>query len=100
IAPGTASEHPGDSNPPTTSMCTGENWTLQQINAVEQSPAWSSTAIIVTWDDYGGYYDHVAPTQVDQLGYGFRVPFLVISPYAHASDNPNNVHISHDKLEF
>jgi phospholipase C len=100
IAPGIYSEHPGDSNPPTTSMCAGENWTLQQINAIEQSPAWSSTVIILTWDDYGGYYDHVAPTQVDQLGYGFRVPLLVISPYAHASDHPNNVHISHDKLEF
>ena len=72
---------------------------LQQINAVENSPSWSSTVIIITWDDYGGFYDHVAPSKVDALGYGFRVPLLVISPYAHAGDN-SNPHISHDSFEF
>ena len=43
---------------------------------------WKSTAIFVTWDDYGGFYDHVAPPQVDAFGFGIRVPLLVISPYA------------------
>jgi phospholipase C len=81
-------------------VCEGENWTVQQINAVMQSKAWSSTVIILTWDDYGGFYDHVAPPAVDQLGYGFRVPMLIISPYAFATDNPGNRHIGHTRLDF
>jgi phospholipase C len=52
------------------------------VNKVMNSKYWSSTAIIVTWDDYGGFYDHVSPPQVDAYGEGFRVPTLVISPYA------------------
>jgi phospholipase C len=52
------------------------------LNAVMQSPAWKSSVIIVTWDDYGGFYDHVPPPQVDKYGYGPRVPALVISPWA------------------
>ncbi len=52
------------------------------VNAVMQSPAWKDTVIIVTWDDFGGFYDHVAPPQVDKYGYGPRVPALVISPWA------------------
>jgi phospholipase C len=52
------------------------------VNAVIQSPNWNSTAIFVSWDDWGGFYDHVAPPRVDQNGYGLRVPGLVISPYA------------------
>ena len=43
---------------------------------------WKDTAIFVTWDDYGGFYDHVPPLQVDNFGFGIRVPLLVISPYA------------------
>ena len=52
------------------------------INAVMQGPDWSSTAIFLSWDDWGGFYDHVAPPTVDGNGYGLRVPGLVISPYA------------------
>lgn len=63
-------------------------------------PDWASTAILLTWDDYGGFYDHVAPQRLDPLGLGFRVPFLVISPYAYAGDNRHNTHVSHDPLEF
>jgi phospholipase C len=63
-------------------------------------PDWSSTVIILAWDDFGGFYDHVAPPQVDALGYGFRVPFMVISPYAYASGNPGNPHVDHTQLEF
>lgn len=105
IPPGSLSEHPA----PTTgsqygsgnSMCAGENWTVQQINAIMSNPAYqNNTAIILSWDDYGGYYDHVAPQQVDKLGYGFRVPMMIISPYAYAMDNPANPHVSHTKISF
>jgi phospholipase C len=63
------------------SVCEGENWTVQQINAVMQSPAWPTTAIVVTWDDFGGFYDHMTPPWVDGYGFGPRVPLIVISPY-------------------
>ncbi len=52
------------------------------INAIMESPYWKESVIILTWDDYGGFYDHVPPSQVDRYGYGFRVPALVISPYS------------------
>ena len=72
-----ASEHPAQST-----WLQGEKYTASVINAIEQSPAWSSTVIFLTWDDYGGYYDNVAPTQIDSYGMGFRVPLIAISPYA------------------
>jgi phospholipase C len=81
------SEHPPNST------CNGENWTVQQINAVMQGPDWASTAIIVMWDDFGGFYDHYPPPQVDDFGYGPRVPMLIISPYAIPG------HISHTVYE-
>ena len=52
------------------------------LNAVMQGPDWNSTAVFVTWDDFGGFYDHLPPPQVDQFGLGPRVPMLIISPYA------------------
>jgi phospholipase C len=67
---------------PQYSFCQGENWSTQVIDAIMKSPMWKSTAIFVTWDDYGGFYDHVVPPQVDDFGFGIRVPLLVISPYA------------------
>jgi phospholipase C len=67
---------------PEWSFCHGENWTTQIVNAIMRSPEWKSTAIFITWDDYGGFYDHVPPPQVDRFGFGFRVPLLTISPYA------------------
>lgn len=66
---------------PPASECVGENWLVQQINAVMRSSYWNSTAIIVTWDDFGGFYDHVAPPQQSKYRLGPRVPTLVISPY-------------------
>ncbi len=65
-----------------TSLCQGENWTTQVVNAIMNSPEWKDTAIFITWDDWGGFYDHVPPQKLDSFGLGFRVPLLVISPYA------------------
>jgi phospholipase C len=67
---------------PEYSFCEGENWTTEVINAIMRSPMWKDTAIFLTWDDYGGFYDHVPPPQVDGFGFGIRVPLLVLSPYA------------------
>ncbi len=86
---------------PPASSCLGENQTVSDIQAVMANASlWAHTAIFLTWDDYGGFYDHVAPPVVDALGYGFRVPFLVISPYAWATDNATEPHVSHDQIEF
>jgi phospholipase C len=60
----------------------GQAYVTALINAVMKSPDWKSTAIFLSWDDWGGFYDHVIPPNVDQNGYGLRVPSLVISPYA------------------
>ncbi len=64
------------------SFCNGYNWTTDVVNALMESPMWDDTAMFVTWDDYGGYYDHVPPRQVDPFGFGMRVPLLTISSYA------------------
>jgi phospholipase C len=60
----------------------GMAYVTSLINAVMRGPDWNSTAIFLAWDDWGGFYDHVAPPVVDQNGYGLRVPSIVISPYA------------------
>lgn len=74
---------------PPSSMCAGENWTVRQINAIMRSRFWRSTLIVLTWDDFGGFYDHVSPPSVSELAYGPRVPAIIISPYArpHSVDN-------------
>jgi phospholipase C len=69
---------------PEYSFCWGQNWTTRIVNAIMSSPMWKDTAIFITWDDYGGFYDHVPPPQVDRFGFGIRVPLLLISPYAKA----------------
>jgi phospholipase C len=76
IPPFEMSEHPP------TSECQGENWTVDRINAIMASPLWSSTIIFLTWDDFGGFYDHVAPPHNNPFMLGPRVPMLVISPYS------------------
>jgi phospholipase C len=79
---------------PPAGTCIGENWSVDQINAVMQGPLWNSTAIFLTWDDFGGFYDHVPPPVLDNLGLGPRVPLLIISPYAKRG------YISHQVYEF
>jgi phospholipase C len=83
-----------DSEHPPESTCQGENWTVQQVNAVMQGPDWNSTAIFITWDDFGGFYDHAPPPSPDVFGLGPRVPLLIISPYAVKG------RISHTQYEF
>jgi phospholipase C len=70
-----------DEEPPH-DVTAGEHYVVSTINTIMQSKYWNSTAIFVTWDDWGGWYDHIAPPQLDYFGLGFRVPCLVISPYA------------------
>jgi phospholipase C len=73
---GHVSEHPP------ALVTAGQSYVTGLINAIMRSPDWNSTAIFLTWDDWGGFYDHVAPPRIDVNGYGLRVPALVISPYA------------------
>ena len=73
---GTVSEHPP------ALVSAGQSYVTGLINAIMRSPDWKSTAIFLSWDDWGGFYDHVKPPRVDENGYGLRVPGLVISPYA------------------
>jgi len=60
----------------------GESWVREVVTAVQRSQYWSSSAIIITFDENGGWYDSVPPPQVDAYGYGFRVPTIVVSPWA------------------
>jgi phospholipase C len=85
---GALSEHP----PAPVSY--GQTFVTSLVNAVMQGPDWSSTAIFLAWDDWGGFYDHVVPPKVDINGYGFRVPGIVISPYAKPG------YIDHQTLSF
>ena len=76
VPSGDESEHPPFA------VSAGQSYVTSLVNAVMNGPDWDSTAIFVSWDDWGGYYDHVVPPNVDQNGYGLRVPGIVISPYA------------------
>ena len=83
-----------DSEHPTSLVSTGQAYVTNVINAIMKSPDWNSTAIFLAWDDWGGFYDHVVPPHVDSLGYGLRVPAMVISPYARKG------YIDHQTLSF
>ena len=80
---------------------TGPSWVASLVNAVGESSYWKSSAIVVVWDDWGGFYDHVAPPLTDHWGgLGFRVPMLVISPYAVKGSGSKGGYISHTPYEF
>ena len=85
---------PADSEHPPALVSQGESYVTNIVNAVMRSPDWDSTAIFLTWDDWGGFYDQVVPPTVDSLGYGIRVPGLVISPYAKQG------YVDHQTLSF
>jgi phospholipase C len=72
----------------------GPAWVAAIVNAIGKSPYWKSTTILVTWDDWGGWFDHVAPPMRNSLKLGFRVPLIVISPYSKRG------YVSHVRYEF
>jgi phospholipase C len=88
VPSGDDSEHPPGTIP------AGQEHVTNVINAIMKSPDWDSTAIFLAWDDWGGFYDNVAPPHVDGQGYGLRVPAIVISPYAR------HAYIDHQTLSF
>jgi phospholipase C len=83
-------EHPKSGEP----IWKGMRHVTNVINAAMNGPDWNQTAVFLTWDDWGGFYDHVQPPKVDVNGYGIRVPGLLISPWARAGL------IDHQTLSF
>jgi phospholipase C len=81
-------EHPPDD------IGNGQAWVTRVVNAAMRGPDWLHTAIFITWDDWGGFYDHLAPPRVDANGYGIRVPGLMISPWARSG------FVDHQTLSF
>jgi phospholipase C len=94
VPPDPFNEHPTTG---TTSVCAGENWTVQQVDAIMKSTYWRSTAIVIVWDDFGGFYDHVVPPHYDIMGLGPRTPALIIS---RRGDNPDGGAIDSTTYEF
>jgi phospholipase C len=83
-----------DSDHPGTNSDTGPSWVASVVNAIGESSYWGSTAIVIVWDDWGGLYDNRGPPQLGYGGLGFRVPAIVVSPYARAG------HVSSTQYEF
>jgi phospholipase C len=88
VPDGPDSDHAGNSSDH------GPSWVASVVNAIGEGPDWNSTAIVVVWDDWGGWYDHVPPPQLDFRGLGMRIPCIIISPYARRG------YISHTQYEF
>jgi phospholipase C len=89
-----------DSEHPPASVHQGQAYVTALVNAAMKSPDWDSTAIFLTWDEWGGFYDHLVPPRVDRNGYGIRVPLIVISPYAKAGYIDHQVLSSDAFLKF
>jgi len=88
-------DHPGERTD------LGPQWVASVVNAVGESGYWKSSVIIVVWDDWGGFYDHVKPPLKDAYGgLGFRVPMLILSPYAIAGSGSQGGNVSHTQYEF
>lgn len=98
---GGASDHPGNGS----GNC-GPAWVTSIVNAIGQSSYWNSTAIIITWDEWGGWFDHVVPPQyVDPVtgayeGLGYRTPLIIVSPYAKTHYVSKSVHETASSLRF
>jgi phospholipase C len=82
------SDHAGSKN------TSGPSWVAAIVNAVGHSKYWRDTVVLITWDDAGGWYDHVAPPHIDYDGLGMRVPLLIVSPYT------KRAFVSHEQYEF
>jgi phospholipase C len=82
------------SDHPATNDGAGPSWVAAVVNAIGESPYWENTAIFITWDDWGGWYDHVTPTIYNSFELGFRVPLVIVSPYARPG------YVSHVQHEF
>jgi phospholipase C len=98
IPPNSGNDHPyleGDYG-----ICDGENWSVEILNAIQKSEYWDSTAVILTWDDFGGFYDHVPPPHVDLYGMGPRVPALIISPWSKPGYIDSSVYEFSSVLKF
>ena len=93
---GSSNEHPGAG----TNVCIGENWTVERLNAIFESDAWATTVVVIVWDDFGGFYDHVPPPHLDTMGLGPRTPGLIISPYSTPGDNRDGGSIDSTVYEF
>jgi phospholipase C len=78
----------------------GPAWITSVVNEIGQSKFWSSTAIFITWDDWGGWYDHVPPPVIGPVGLGIRVPVIVVSPYARPGYVSHVVHTTGSILHF
>ncbi len=82
------------SDHPLTTDGSGPSWVGSVVNAIGDSQYWNNTAIFITWDDWGGWYDHVTPTVYNSYELSFRVPLVVVSPYAKSQ------YVSHVQYEF
>jgi phospholipase C len=90
-----------NSDHPNTGTDDGPSWVAGVVNAVGESPYWQNTAIVVVWDDWGGFYDHEPPPFLDNWGgLGFRVPMMVVSAYARTGSGSQGGYISHTQYEF
>lgn len=89
-------EHPGGGH----SVCKGENWTVEHLNELMRSKHWENTVVFLLWDDFGGFYDHVPPPQLDIMGLGPRVPLLIISPWAKRGFVDSTVYEFSSVLKF
>jgi phospholipase C len=94
------SDHPSRPGFGNASVCVGENWTVNHINAIMQGGNWPSTIIVLMWDDFGGFYDHVAPPAVDIYGLGPRVPMIVLSPYVKEGTVSHTVYETSSVLQL
>jgi len=82
------------SDHPNSNDGSGPSWVSSIVNEIGNSPYWANTAILISWDDWGGWYDHVAPPILNSYEYGFRVPLIVVSPYAKPA------YVSHVNYDF